>query len=152
MSNIFRQTGKTTADIAKQVARQVAREPVEILKSAGSQVTGREKPGEMSVMQQVMTGDGKVQEITPKDIVQEEASTKRRLEELEQEIMKLRAQRREGAQAYVQQVGEQMGQGQAQEKVQQEPLAEPTSRPKRGMMGPVKKKQGTREMGKQISG
>ncbi|KKR30783.1 hypothetical protein A2715_02110 [Candidatus Woesebacteria bacterium RIFCSPHIGHO2_01_FULL_39_32] len=150
-NGIIKKAGKTTADIAKQIAKQVALEPIEILKSAGSQVTGREKPGEMSVMQQVMTGNGKVQEISAIEKAQEEAQTKRRIEELEQELKKLRGEREEKQQSYEQKVMGEMKQGQ-QEPQAETPLVEPVTRRKRGMMGPAQKKQGTKEMGKMVSG
>lgn len=42
MNPTAKQTGKSAADLAKAVARQVAQEPLEILKSAKAQITGAE--------------------------------------------------------------------------------------------------------------
>jgi len=41
--NVIKSTGSKSKKIASQMARQAAREPLEILKTAGSQVTGKEK-------------------------------------------------------------------------------------------------------------
>lgn len=41
--NIVKSTGKQSKQAAKKIARQMAQEPLEVLKTAGSQVSGQEK-------------------------------------------------------------------------------------------------------------
>src|SRR3989344_7135978 len=99
MTGIIKTTGKTTADIAKQIAKQVVREPFEIMKNAPAQVGGGETSG-MTVMQQVMTGNGKVGEVPPSMQSQEEARARRRIEELQEELKAMRQQSLQKLESY----------------------------------------------------
>jgi len=66
MSNgIIKQAGKTTADIARQAARQVAREPVELLKSGSSQVMQNENT---NIQDPINLTSDKLPDITPEEI------------------------------------------------------------------------------------
>lgn len=148
MSNVIKRTGKATRDIAKQSAKKVAHEPFEVLKSAASQATGVKTGEDNNMIAQAMTGDGKVEEISEIEEKQLESQQRRRLNELEGELAKLRHEREAKRQEW-ENTQEQMMAPPAQE---EEILVEPTTRPKVGMMNPHKKKQGTREMGKRPSG
>jgi len=152
MSDIFKQTGKTAKDIAKQTARQIAQEPVEILKSTTRQGTGIEPSPSASVIDQIVTADGKIPQITKLEEKKLENITRKKIEELEEELKKMRNTREQRSQEWQESQNTLMGHTQTEQPISEKPLVEPTTMPKRGMFGVAKRKQGTKEIGKQISG
>ncbi len=147
-NGIFKQAGKTTADIARQAARQVVREPYELLKSGSSQVLKNENKPPLDPVSQ--TSD-KIPELTPEEIAKKEKAERDRLKELEEELRRMRGKREEKEEAWGKDVEEKL-KAQTPQPEAAQPALEPTTKPKRGMIGVVAKKQGTKEMGKQISG
>jgi len=146
MSNgIIKQAGKTTADIARQAARQVAREPVELLKSGSSQVMQNENTNIQDPIN--LTSD----KLPPEEIAKKEKEARDRIQELEEELRRMRGKREENKEAWVKEQEEKL-KAQTSQPAAAQPMVEPTTKPKRGMMGEIAKKQGTKEMGKQISG
>jgi hypothetical protein len=55
MNNTAKQFGQTSGSIARNIARKVAEEPMEILKEAGEQITGQNISGESNEMPAVQT-------------------------------------------------------------------------------------------------
>ena len=86
----LKKTGQTARDLAKKTARQVAREPLEILKSAAPAQL-REKDSLNIPQEQIMTAPPKA--IDNIDVNALNTQTQKRLEELEQEIQKIRQDR-----------------------------------------------------------
>jgi hypothetical protein len=147
---IFKKAGKTTKDIAKKAAQDVAREPFEIIKSTPAQIVKQQNTDEgPSAIEQVMTGDGKLKEVTKIEEKQLESEKMNRLKKLEDELALLRRQRMKKEEEWKKEQEEVMGKGSEQK---EEEFIEPTTKPKVGMRHPQKKKQGTREMGKGPSG
>lgn len=149
MTNILKQTGKTTADLAREAAKKIVGEPLEILKSATpAHLQEKDSP---NIIQEALAAT------TPNareniDIQALNAQTQKRLGELEQEIAKIRQERAAKTKEWTEQQQALMGQGKNQNV--EKPFIEPQSKKKRGFMGigGAKKKQGTKELGKQISG
>lgn len=78
--------------IARRAAKQIAQEPLEVLKTAGKQVTGIEKPGESARQE-----PGKVDKVGKDSLSADEAKIKAKskslLEALEVEIEDIRKQK-----------------------------------------------------------
>lgn len=148
MSSILKQSGKSARDLAKLAARQITYEKGEFAKSVKKQTVG-EVAKESPLIEQIVTEGGKFSEPTKQEKVQLEAKTTKRIEELEKELEEVRRSRQEQYEEWKKSQEEQM---KVEIPIQGKPLLEPTSRPKRGMLGVVKKKQGTKEMGKTLSG
>ena len=143
----LKKTGQTARDLAKKTARQVAREPLEILKSAAPAQL-REKDSLNIPQEQIMTAPPKA--IDNIDVNALNTQTQKRLEELEQEIQKIRQDRAAKLQKWNE---DQQGLMNADKpNAENQTLIEPQAKKKRGFMGFMKKKQGTKEMGKQASG
>ncbi len=141
MSNIGDNTKKSAKQIAQDAAKKIAREPLEILKSAGSQVAGTEKtpegPRENQASQQPPQETGK----PPVSEAEINAKSKRLMEALEKEledIKKLKDQ--EALQEEQQEVVEE---AQKVEANKAQPLVEPITAKKKhqmpGMQGKLDK-------------
>jgi hypothetical protein len=50
MNNTAQKTGQNTRDLAQKIARQMAQEPSEIIKTAGEQIIGQEAADRKSVV------------------------------------------------------------------------------------------------------
>jgi len=150
--NVFKQAGKTSKDIAREAARKMAREPFEILKSATTQESGVERSSSGSVIDQIITGDGKIPEISTAEEMKMNNEAKQKIEELENELQRLRQQRDQKSAQWNEEQNTKLGHGPEEDQKPKAPLIEPTTARKRGQGSPTKKKQGTREMGKQVSG
>ncbi|KKQ51831.1 hypothetical protein A2865_04375 [Candidatus Woesebacteria bacterium RIFCSPHIGHO2_01_FULL_39_17] len=150
MDGFIKQTKKTAADTAKQVAKQIAREPFELLKTSKSQILKQEKSSS-DIVQQIVGGDGKVGEISPAQKSELEAKKKKRIQELEEELKRISLERKRKEEEWLQLQKQEMDKTQVQDQSSQQ-LIEPKTKPRRGFLRFLKKKQGTKEMGKQISG
>jgi len=155
-NDFFKKMGKSAKDEAKKIAKQIAREPIEILKDTAGQTAPSPETGkqpETSVMQQVMTGDGTVKDVSPQEEQSIHSQAKSRLAQIEAELRQLRMQREQNSQEWTKQQEELMGH---KEGVPQEtapaPLEVPHT-PKKGPKGPGgKKKGGTMEQGRTKKG
>lgn len=157
--------GKSAREAAKKMAKQIAAEPSELLKSAGTQISGNQNETqskeqkndvtdsgkELSVMQQVMTGNGRVQQPTKEEEINIHSQAKKRMQELEDEIMRMRQVREQKEQNWEKEQQQILG-ATPKEEEKKQPLIQPTSIRKRGMTAGTKQKQGTKEMTKQMSG
>ena len=102
------------------------------------------------VGQIIDSGDGKseMSEIDKKNL---ESQRRNRIEELKKELEEMRLQRKKKEEEWLKTQEDEFKSDQRQ-KTLSNVLIEPTTKPKRGLLGFMKKKQGTKEMGKQISG
>lgn len=130
LSGIPKQAGKLTKQSAQDVARRIAQEQLEFLKSARNQVVTPEQPAQSQNNQA-----GEVAKDTENQQLAEKlaAESRQRLEQLEQEIKKYRVQKQQN---YNQQF-----QGQqpiAKQEVKDVPVV--ASKRKRGMLGAIKQK------------
>jgi hypothetical protein len=84
--NTAQQAGQSARDLAQKIARQMAEEPLEILKGAGGQVAGVEtqKPQENSSQNQNPETQAKI--IQHQNELQDKAKSGRRMEALNQEL------------------------------------------------------------------
>ena len=154
-NNFFKSVGKSAKDEAIKAAKQMRGEPGELLKTTGKQF-GLEtnKVEGPSMMQQVMTGDGQVKDVSP---IEEQAiaiQTKRRLQEIEAELRQLRQQREQKSIDWQKQQNELLGIGmEAQENKQKqtEQVVAPHT-PTKGPKGPQQAKKGSMEIGRQHKG
>lgn len=151
-SDFFKQVKNSAKEEAIKAARQVRQEPLEILKDINSNVSGQTDihQKEISMMQQVMTGDGKVADVSSQDEQKINILAKRRLQEIEQELRRMRILSEQRSGDWVEKQKTLMTEGDVDGK--QKVFLEPTPKRKTGMIGPGQKKQGTKEMGKQYSG
>jgi len=84
-------TAKSAQDIARNIAKQIAQEPIEILKDAGSQVTGIEsvKPQEGDPE---VRNNSQTKEVTAQKEVKDKVFANRRMQALQSEIDDIRKQ------------------------------------------------------------
>lgn len=150
--NIIKQTKKTAADQARQIAKQVAREPLEMAKTVVPPhiIEGAKKESTSPITEAILQDQKKANEAGIDDFSEEEAQikTNRRLRELEEEIKKIRQER----EAQMQQWKKAQEEAMKEEKPAEQPFVMPQGKKRRGMLGPGQKKQGTQEMGKQKTG
>ncbi|KKQ98586.1 MAG: hypothetical protein UT24_C0009G0086 [Candidatus Woesebacteria bacterium GW2011_GWB1_39_12] len=150
MDSFVKQTKISASDAARKVAKQIAREPIELLKTSKSQVL-RQESDTSRLVQEMVSGNGESGEISETQKVEIEAKKRKRIEELEEELKRIRHEREKKEEEWSQLQQQKMGT--TQDSVgSHQPFIEPTTKPRRGFMGFLKKKQGTKEMGKQISG
>lgn len=88
MNNTAKQTGQSAADLAQKIARQIAQEPLEILKTAGEQMTGPEiaKPQENSESENPQKSQNGQQKLL------DQMKSGRRMEALNQELKDMHKQ------------------------------------------------------------
>jgi hypothetical protein len=127
----------------------VAREPIEILKNvAPPHLGGTEKEGDSSLISEYIESTNRKQT----DEVNEEvlnAQTTKRLQELEDEMEKIRKERKDKEEEWKKNQEALMKPEQINAANQ---FVEAPAKKTRGLAGFRKKKQGTKEMGKQTSG
>jgi len=92
--NTAKQVGQSARDLAQKIARQMAQEPIEILKDAGAQVAGGEQD---SSRQEVRPLDSKNSEIRKQTLqnqqkLQDQMKSSRRMEALNAELNDIRKQ------------------------------------------------------------
>jgi len=142
MTNFFKQVGKSSKDVAKQIAKQIGSEPKELLRNAGGHIGTENKPKTQpegpSMMQEVMTQNGKTVEATPLEQQQIYADTKSRLAKIEAELRQLRMQRERMSQEW----------SKEQDRLMNPELSQP---PKPVSEIPQGRKQGTQRPGKKKS-
>jgi hypothetical protein len=151
-NNFFRQAGKSAQDIARQMAKTVAQEPSEILRSAKSQVVGgvEQRPNSSgpSVVDQIVTQDGKFGPASAAEEQSIHARAQSRLAQIEAELRQIRMQRERSSQEWSHEQDKLMQQGQ-QEKHQE--TVEPQGK-KHGAQRPGKKSSNSMETSKQKKG
>ncbi len=152
-NNFFKQVKESAKEAAIKSARQMVHEPGEILKSSTDQISGgaeTAKP-EMSMMQEVMTGGGKVPDISPQMEQSIHAAAKSRLQQIEAELRQMRLQREQRSQDWLKAQNEMMNIGNQQ--IEKPKVStESTGKPKHGPKGPGQPKKGNMEVGKQNKG
>lgn len=94
MNNTAKQTGQTARDLAQQIARQIAQEPLEVFKEVGSQVTGNEQDVSRQEVGPLDNKDAGVQKQTLQDQqkLQDKMESTRRMEALNQELQDIHKQ------------------------------------------------------------
>lgn len=150
MDGFLKKRASSITSVPKKAQQLLTEEPFEVLKIAKSQFVGREgAQSKASVVGQVTTSDTGFSELPPQEEKELKEKARKRIRELEEELKKMREERRGKEEEWKTQQGAKFS-----EKVQEvpQPLIEPTTRPKRGMFGFIKRKQGTKEMGKSVSG
>jgi hypothetical protein len=94
MNNTVKQSAQTAQDIARNIARQVAHEPLEILKDAGGQITGRPE-GQATAQPGIQTArqpEGQTASQQNQKVLQDKAFASRRMQALQSEINDIRKQ------------------------------------------------------------
>ncbi|QQG41482.1 MAG: hypothetical protein HYV90_04985 [Candidatus Woesebacteria bacterium] len=88
MNGTAKQVGQSAKSLAQQIAKQMAREPLEVLKTAGSQVTGEEKrsSGEFQPQSQPQTQEDQAKLIHHQQEIQDKMKSSRLIEALEREL------------------------------------------------------------------
>lgn len=89
MNNTAKQTGQSAADLAQKIARQVAEEPIEILKDAREQVIGQETSKSLEKQTPKNRVEQSPQE-TEQQKVKDKAFSERRMQALQNEIEDIR--------------------------------------------------------------
>lgn len=148
MKGLIRQTKQTAADEAKRIAKQMAQEPYEMAKTIipAHIVEGAKKDNSNLVSQMVESGSA----VSKEPVNEEEVKlqTNKRLVELEEEIRSIREERKAKEEEWRKAQEEMLNPPKSSE----QPFVMPQGKKKGGFMGFAKKKQGTKEMGKQMSG
>lgn len=117
-------TTKSGKNLAKQIAKQVAREPVEILKQAQEQTIGTAAPPQEEKPQP------QEKEITPNEKAKIEAQGQRQIQALEKELKDIQVLKANEKQVTVQKplAGE-------KKEEEKKPVVEPATRPSRRLFG-----------------
>ncbi len=153
MNNFFKQVKDTAKQEAIKAAKQMANEPLEMLKNTGIKIPEKSetsKPG-MSMMQEIMTGNGSVKDILPEMEQSIHAQTKSRLQQIENELRQLRMQKEQRSQEWMKEQNSLMGIGNQQTEKPKN-ASEAPGKPKHGPKGPGQNKKGNMEVGKQNKG
>ena len=155
-NNFFKSVGKNAKQAAKEMAKKVAHEPVEVFKDVKNQIISRPEihNNEPSMMQQVMTGDGSIKEVSSQEEQSIHSQAKNRLAQIEAELRNLRMQREQRSGEWMKEQEELMGH---REGVSQEAAPQPVEMPTGPKKGPraqrgSHKKGGTMEVGRQKKG
>lgn len=138
MASLAADSTKSAKGLAKQIARQMAREPLEVLKTAGRQVGGAEK----GVPTQNVPEASSPKEPSVQDKARIEAQGQRQLAALQAEIKDIQKRKQQEEIAKVQQ--EQALITQQAQKERKEPPKVP-SKPSRRLFGFGKKAQAERQ-------
>lgn len=145
---------KSAKDEAIKIARKVREESGELVTPKIFKKDTKSGSGqEMSMMQQVMTGDGKIGEVAEGDKLEEEVRAQRRIKELEVELAEWREKRLKKEAEWSKDQEEIMGAGDKETSIQEQPLIIPTS-PQKGprVQAPGQSKKGTMEEGRTKKG
>ena len=137
MAGVVSDSAKSAKNLAKQVARQMAREPLEVLRAAGTQVGG----GERMPPTPTAPGVSSPKEPSPQDKAKIEAQGQRQLAALEAEIRDIQKSQQQEVAIKIQQEQAALAQSQAQEK---EPPKIP-SKPSRRLFGIGQKAQAEKQ-------
>jgi hypothetical protein len=90
MNSTAKQTGQSARDLAQKIAKQMAREPLEVLKNAENQVTGQEELEPRENPNQNSDNQAKIAEHQRQ--LQDKMKSGRRMEALEAELKDIRKQ------------------------------------------------------------
>lgn len=90
MNNTAKQAGQSARDLAQKIARQMAKEPLEVLKDAGDQVTGVETQKSQESSSQNPETQAKM--IQNQNELQDKVKSGRRMGALNQELKDIRKQ------------------------------------------------------------
>jgi len=137
MANLVGDSAKNAKMLAKQIAKQMAREPMEVLKTAGSQVGGAERVPPPQAAPAIPSS----KEPTPQDKARIEAQGQRQLAALESEIRDIQNKQQQEAAVKIQQ--EQAIAAQAQEEKKELPNI--PSKPSRRLFGIGQKAQAEKQ-------
>jgi hypothetical protein len=85
MTNLAQDTTKSAKNLAQQIARQMAREPLEILKDVREQTTGQEFSGQPN-NQQSKAPENQTKEVDHQNELQDKMKATRRMEALNREL------------------------------------------------------------------
>jgi hypothetical protein len=91
INNNAKQAGQTTRDLAVKIAKQMAQEPLEVLKTAGEQVAGKEF-SEQSERQPSNQADDQNKLLEQQTKLQDMTKSGRRVEALQREVEDIRKQ------------------------------------------------------------
>ena len=84
--NTAKQAGQSARDLAQKIAKQMAEEPLEVLKKAESQVTGIETQKPQGDLPQNQNSETQAKIIQHQNELQDKAKSGRRMEALNQEL------------------------------------------------------------------
>lgn len=85
MTNLAQDTTKSAKNLAQQIAKQMAREPLEILKDVKEQTTGQELFGQPN-SQQPESSDNQNKQVEQQKEIQDKMKSTRRMEALNREL------------------------------------------------------------------
>jgi hypothetical protein len=89
MNNTAKQAGQSARDLAQRIAKQMAREPLEVLKNAEEQVVNPEAPAEVSPQNQ---NENQQKALENQQKTQDKMKSTRRMEALETELKDIHKQ------------------------------------------------------------
>jgi len=92
--NTAKQASRSARDLAQKIARQMAQEPLEILKDAGAQVAGNEQSANRQEVGPLdsKNSEGRTQTLQNQQKLQDKMKSIRRMEALNQELKDIRKQ------------------------------------------------------------
>lgn len=92
MSGTAKQVGQSAKDLAQKIARQMAQEPLEVLKTASSQVTGEEMQKSPENHSTPQTSEDQTKLLHHQQEIQDKMKSTRRMEALERELTDIHKQ------------------------------------------------------------
>ncbi|OGM20851.1 hypothetical protein A2955_00405 [Candidatus Woesebacteria bacterium RIFCSPLOWO2_01_FULL_37_19] len=135
-------TGQKIGEAARQAAKNVAKEETEFVKSLKTQVSGQSDQG--SIVNEMLQGGDGISKINPAEEKKLENEARKKIQELEDELAKLRAERQKKQVEWSRDQDELM---KSHEEEKQPVLIEPSTKPRRGFIGgDAKSTKGTGEM------
>jgi len=95
MNSTANQVGQSAKNLAQQIAKQMAAEPLEILKNAGEQTTGKELSGQPEEHPDGQTGgsDGQKKLLEQQTKLQDEMKSRRMMEAFDRELSDIKKQK-----------------------------------------------------------
>lgn len=93
MNNTAKQAGQSAKNLAQQIAKQMAQEPLEVFKDAGAQITGNEQDlNRQEVRPLDSNTEGQTQTLQNQQKLQDNMKSVRRMEALNQELKDIHKQ------------------------------------------------------------
>ena len=134
MKNIGQDVGDKTAQVAKKTAKRVVQEPLEVLNTAKKQVIPEGTKQSPSASPELITKPE--EQITPQEEAKLKEQSKKMIDELEDEIEKIRMQKKQKEEEIKTQEEQEKLARKTQE--EQKTLEEPPSKVKSGLAGAKK--------------
>jgi len=136
MSTVTSNTKKTAKQLAQDIAKKIAREPIEVLRTAGGQVSGVEKVPQTSRLKDPRGANEHIS--VNKEEVSNKAKSKRLIDALEAELAEIKKIKKQNDLEALQ--AEKSQELQIEKSEETKPFVEPSTKQKKGVLTGMKGK------------